>query len=243
MSADQYGFRPMPEEGLRLREKVAILAVLVIAVLAAMTVALNCQLNANASRYNRLWAGEWQWPERYHLLATNESGGRWEIWFEAPSRWLVTQPGGFQVSDGTTVSTYVADGNYYSQNPVNKTYTDIGIGPLGPRTPDELKRLLRSAEQLGSGWSVTSGNYLGIEVDIVRMGRSTGGSNGILSTFVVDPQRMVLLREALSDLSGNETYVEATSVEYDVDAPSGTFIFTAPMGSCLKAAATGACLP
>jgi outer membrane lipoprotein-sorting protein len=243
MSADPYGFRPMPEDGLRIREKVAILAVIAVAVIAAMTIALNCQMNAEHKRYAKLWAGDWQWPERYHLLASNESDGRWEIWFEAPNRWFVAQPGGFQVSDGTTVSTYVSDGNYYSQNAVNKTYTDLGIGPLGPRSPDEVKRLLRSAEDVGAGWSVKRGSYLGMDVDIVQMGRSTGGNAGFIHTLVVDPQRMVLLREALSDLTGDETYVEVTSVEYDVAAPAGAFVFMPPEGACLKAAAAGPCLP
>ncbi|MGE0059693.1 MAG: outer membrane lipoprotein carrier protein LolA [Dehalococcoidia bacterium] len=243
MSADRYGFRPMPDEGLTIRQKLAILAVAIITVVTSMTIAFSCQLSAETNRYDRLWSAKWQWPERYHLLAANEDADAWEIWFEAPNRWLVKQPGGFQVSDGTTVSTYVADGNFYSRNPVNQTYIDVGIGPLGPRDPQELKRLLRSAEDIGSGWSVENGTYLGQDIDIVQMGRATVGKNGIVRTLIVDPKRMVLLREALSDLDGNETYIEATSVEYDVTAPDGTFVFSPPEGSCLKASSTAPCRP
>ena len=39
-----------------------------------------------------------------HLVAANEDGGEWEIWFEAPNRWLVQNAEGFQVSDGSTVT-------------------------------------------------------------------------------------------------------------------------------------------
>lgn len=233
----------MPAEGLTIRQKLAILGVAIITVVTSMTIAFNCQLSAETGRYNRLWSADWQWPERYHLLASNEDGGSWEIWFDAPNRWLVRQPGGMQVSDGTTVTTYVADGNFYSRNPVNKTYTDLGIGPLGPRNPEELKRVLRSAEGIGSGWSVTKGMYLGLDVDVVLMGRATGGTTGIVRTLVIDPRRMVLLREAIGDLDGNETYIEATSVEYDVAAPEGTFVFSPPEGSCLKASSAAPCQP
>jgi outer membrane lipoprotein-sorting protein len=243
VSADEYGFRPLPPEGLTIWEKVGILAGLLVIALAGLTIALNCQLNAAADRYNKLWVGDWRWPEHYHLLAENEDGERWEIWFEAPNRWLVREPTGMQVSDGGTVTAYVADGNFYTQNPVNKTYLDLGIGPLGARDPEELKRVLRSAEDVGSAWSVKQGTYLGLDVDVVQMGRSTGGNQGIVRTLVVDPRHMVLLREALADLNGHETYLEATSVDYDVRAPDGTFVFEPPPGSCLKATSTGPCLP
>jgi hypothetical protein len=74
VSADEYGFRPLPPEGLTIWEKVGILAGLLVMALAGLTIALNCQLNAAADRYNKLWVGDWRWPEHYHLLAENEVG-------------------------------------------------------------------------------------------------------------------------------------------------------------------------
>ena len=186
--------------------------------------------------YPALWSTAEE-LDSYHYTAIDQDGGVWEMWFQAPGQWLLTSPAGVQFSDGRSVIDYDSATNTYARTTFNPTFLSLGLGPLGPRTADQLKPRAANGITSASSRSLTRTEMLGVPVDRLLTQRgfySQTKSARLDREVLVDPRYRFLLSETVTSSDGEVTRIEATSIEYNPAVPADRLTWELPPGACLK---------
>lgn len=237
MTADEYGFRPLPPEGMRTRVKVLVGGAVLAAVVIVMTLALRQQYANEANRLSKVLTQPYETLASYHYVAIDDKGRVYEVWFQSPDKWRFTTPDGYFLSDGSLVLGYETATNLYVEGPAAELDDYLGI-PVGPTTPEAIRNRIADIESSGTAWKVADERFLGRDVEVFTYGRNSG-MGGFVHSTRIDSQYMFVLSSSNTSLSGVSYFTAINNVEYNPVIALDTFVATPPPGACPKSDPTG----